>query len=217
MEEGIKIAQSKSHPGKVEQWKKELLRIAVAEKDTAAIRLYTKYFAFSQWFSPAYYQQWKETFTQQEWKVVIESHLNETIKKVTDEWMKNKHKMWRPTAYPPLLQYVGSIYIMEKYWDRLLKLVQQANDLNITLEYHPHLVKNYPAELLAIYLPAFEEYGTQANDRSAYADLDWKMKKIITDIPEGKEKIIAIAKRLITKFSVKPRRPAMIEELTKVL
>ena len=116
-----------------------------------------------------------------------------------------------------MLQTLAPIYILEKYWDRLLALVQQVNNLNTTLEYHQQLLKDYPSELLAIYLPALEEYGVHANGRGEYADLVNKMKKIIKDIPEGERKILNIAKRLKERFSVKPRRPAMIEELDKIL
>ena len=147
----------------------------------------------------------------------MEKYINETIQKVTEEWTKNKHKLWRPTSYPPLLHSLAPIYIQEKYLDRLLTLVQQVNNLNTTLEYHQHLVKDYPSELLVIYLPALEEYGVQANGRDEYTDLVNKMKKIIKDIPEGERKILNIAKRLKERFSVKPRRPAMIEELDKIL
>lgn len=215
--EGIKIAESKAHPGTVAQWEKELLRIAMLEKDTATIRHYTKHFSFDRGFSVEYYQQWKNTFTAPEWKATIENYINETIQNVREEWNKNKHKSWRPASYPPLLQTLAPIYILEKYWDRLLALVQQVNNLNTTLEYHQQLLKDYPSELLAIYLPALEEYGVHANGRGEYTDLVNKMKNIIKDIPQGERKILNIAKRLKERFSVKPRRPAMIEELDKIL
>jgi hypothetical protein len=215
--EGIKVAEGKAHPGTVGQWKKELLRIAVLEKDSATIRNYTKYFAFDRGFSAEYYKQWKNTFSDTVWKETIEQHIVEIIEEVTADWNKNKHKLWQSPSYPPLLQRLAPIYMQEKNWDRLLALVQQANNLNTILEYHQYLLKDYPSELLAIYLPALEEFGVRANSRDEYAELVRKMTKIIKDIPEGKQKILAIAKKLKQKFSVKPRRPAMIEELDKIL
>jgi uncharacterized Zn finger protein len=213
---GIKVAENKEHPGTVAQWHKELLRIAALEKDIPTVRRHTKHYAFDRWFSEEYYNQWKATFTAAEWREEIEKHIEETIHQVTKEWNSGKNKFWKP-VHPPLLSSLAPIYIQEKYWDRLLPLVQQANNLNTTLEYHSHLVKEYPDELLAIYLPALEEHGLKSNSRSEYADLVSKMKKIIKDIPQGKEKILDTAKRLKEKFSSKPRRPAMIEELNKIL
>ncbi len=212
--DGIKIAEAKSHPGTVSQWQKELLRIAVLEKDITAIRNYTKGFAFDRGFSIEYYNQWKNTFATHEWKPIVEDHIDKVTARVMKEWGKNE--MWHP-AHPPLLQNLAPIFILEKYWNRLLVLVQQANNLNTTLEYHQHLVKAYPSELLTIYLPALEDYGVRANNRDEYADLVKKMKRVMKDIPEGKEKILLVAKKLKERFSTKPRRPAMIDELSKIV
>lgn len=116
---GIKIAESKGHPGTVGQWEEELLRIAVLEKDTTTIRHYTKLFAFDRWFSAKYYNQWKATFNAMEWQGEIEKHIQKVTQEVTKEWSSGKNKFWKP-AYPPLLQKLAPIYIEEKYWDRLL-------------------------------------------------------------------------------------------------
>lgn len=213
--EGIKVAESKDHPGTVKEWREQLLHIAMLEKDITTVRYYTKYFAFDRGFSTEYYNQWKASFTVAEWKEEIEKHIKETIHRVTNEWNSSKNKFWK-TAHPHFLPSLAPIYIQEKYWDRLLPLIQQANNLNTTLEYHSHLVKKYPDELMAIYLPALEKYGLESNSRSEYADLANKMKKIIKDIPQGKKKVLDLAKRLKDRFSSKPRRPAMIEELNKL-
>ena len=211
--DGIKAAEEKKHPGTVDQWQKELLRIAVLEKDTKTVRHYTKYFAFDRWFNKEYYNQWKKTYSPSEWTPVIENTIDEKIKKITQEHQKNKSKSWYQLN-PPLLQEMAPIYIEEHYWDRLLQLVLKENNLDTVLRYHEHLVKTYPLELLTVYLPLFEVSGDNANDRSKYADLVIKMKKIIKDIPDGKAKITAIAQNLKIKYA---RRPAMIDELNKIL
>ncbi len=216
--EGIKIAESKSHSGTVNEWMKELLRIATLEKDINVVRKYAKYFALSPWsVNNEYYNQWKKTFTTDEWKQTIENHISETIHKITEERKRSKNSIWQPSAYTSILSSLAPIYIQEKYWDRLLKLVQQENNLGTTLQYHQYLIKDYPNELLAIYIPALEDYGINANSRSEYADLVRKMQKIIKDIPNGKNDVLNIAKRLRDRFSIKPRRPAMIEELDILL
>ncbi len=211
--DGIELAESQHHPGTVALWQKELLHLAVLEHDTDTIRLYTRHFALDGWFKAEYYKQWKAAYPPAEWKAVIEKYIKETIDKITKDWKSSKHQYWRP-AHPPLLQKLAPIYIQEQYWDRLLELVQKENNLETTLSYHEYLAPRYPAELLDIYLAAFEEYGQSADGRSAYASLAKKMKKVMQDIPAGKEQIQNIARHLIAQF---PRRPAMIEELKKVL
>jgi hypothetical protein len=82
------------------------------------------------------------------------------------------------------------------------------------MRYHDYLAPHYPAELLHIYLPALEIQGDKASDRSQYSQLAGLMKKLIKDIPVSKEQIIAVAQKLKIKY---PRRPAMVDELNKLL
>ncbi|WP_181163810.1 SWIM zinc finger family protein [Pontibacter mangrovi] len=213
IKEGIRVAESKDHPGTVHQWETQLLELAVLEKDIPTIRLYTRQFAFSNWFHRDYYKQWKATYPAEEWQAVIENYIQETIEEITRNWKKQKNNYWRPD-YPPLLEKLAPIYTQEQYWDRLLELVQKENKLGTTLGYHAYLAKRFPTEYLALYLPAFEQYGQEANGRSEYATLARYMKKAMQDIPQGKEQIQHIARSLMAQF---PRRPAMQEELRKVL
>jgi hypothetical protein len=211
--EGIRLAEQKGHPGTVAQWQKELLRIAVLENDVDTIRYYAKLFAFDRGFDREYFAQWKKTYSPVEWKEIIEKHLQETTAAITLAHEKKKGSPW----YSPnlrLLPALAPIYITEKYWDRLLALVQQENQLENILRFHKYLVKLYPSELLEIYLPAFERHGDQVNNRKEYADLARAMKKVMEDIPAGKEKIQAVARGLKAKYA---RRPAYVEELNAVL
>jgi hypothetical protein len=132
---------------------------------------------------------------------------------VTKEHNSNKNKSWHSPNLR-FLAFLAPIYIAEEYWDRLLLLVQQDNQLETVLRYHQHLAKKHPTDLLEIYLTAFEREGDKVGKRRDYADLASKMEKVINDIPEGKEKIRAIAVKLKSKY---PRRPAMIDELNRIL
>jgi hypothetical protein len=122
--------------------------------------------------------------------------------------------MWNLPTSSLVLREIAPVYIHEKFWDRLLALVQKEADIDIILEYHRHLFKEYPRELIGIYLPAFERNADRCNGRSEYKELAGKMKMVIKDIPDAKSTIIALAKELIQKY---PRRPAMIEELNKIV
>jgi hypothetical protein len=211
--DGIKVAESNHHPGTVAEWEKALLQVAAREKDTPSIRNYSKKLAFDNWFNTEYYNQWKKTFTADEWPAVIEAHIAETTEKVIREHGKNNNRLWRSSG-PPLLKNLASIYIEENYWDRMLALIKKETYLEDVWEYHPYLSKPYPAELIEIYIPLFTRAADNANSRSHYAELAAKMKKVIKDIPSGKEKITALARNLQLKY---PRRPAMVQELNSVL
>lgn len=211
--EGIKIAEKKKEPGTVVSWQKELLRIAVVENDRETIRYYTKYFAFDRGFDKVYYDQWKTTFAIDEWKAGIEKYIEEAKSNAELRFQESKGKAWC-SIDTLLLDLLAPIYIEEKYWDRLIILVSKEPDLDRLFVYNKYLVKKYPEQLLATYIPAFERYGDIVGHRKGYSDLAIRMKTVINAIPEGKDKIIAVAKKLVQKY---PRRPAMIEELNAVI
>jgi uncharacterized Zn finger protein len=211
--EGIEIARKKDHLGTVKEWEEELLRVAVLENDKEKIRHYTKLFAFDGGFDLGYYNQWKNTFSVPEWEEEIEKYIGEKIASVEQQYQKNKSSVW----YSPdtlLLDLLSPIYIEEKYWDRLLALMSRETDLDRLLRYHNYLIKIYPVQLLAIYIPAFERKGDVVGNRREYANLAINMEKVIRAIPEGKDKIIAVAEEINRKY---PRRPAMIAELNSVI
>jgi hypothetical protein len=193
--DGITLAEEKNHPGTVNKWKEALLRIAVAENDTETIRSLCCYFMFDSGFSTDYYRQWKQTFPATEQKDAIECVIAEKI---------DEKKQWS----------LGSLYVEEQMWDRLLEMLQVDNNLYFLEEYHDHLVKRYPKELLALYIPQFTILGNRVGNRSQYAELAGKMKRVLKDIPEAKEPITALINELISR---KPRRPALIDELNRVL
>lgn len=211
--EGIEVARKRDHPGTVTLWEKELLHIAVLENDRETVRHYTKHFAFDRGFHLIYYNQWKSSFDIAEWEQEIEKYIEEIIASVELQYQKGKGKAWySPDAL--LLGLLAPIYIEEKHWDRLLSLMSKDIDLDRLLQYHHYLLNIYPIQLLALYLPAFERKGDIVGNRREYADLAMKMIMVIETIPEGKDEVIAVAAELCRKY---PRRPAMIEELNRVI
>lgn len=208
--EGIRIAESKKHPGTVAEWEKKYLEIAFLEKDIDKIRHYTKYFAFDRGFSQQYYNLWKSTFTETEWKTEIEGYIAEVKGRIINKADKN------PIWYSPtLLQLIAlaPIYIEEKFWDRLFDLVKKDGRLDTLIDYHHYLLPLYSEELLNMYLKGLKEFGEKASGRSDYARLVDIMQQVINDIPEGKEQILALAREMRLQYN---RRPAMIDELSKL-
>lgn len=210
--EGIKIAEAKRHSGTVFQYEKKLLAIAVLEKDIQLERYFSRKFALYGTLDSTYYNQWKNTYSKEEWTQTIEEVIVGITKKVT-ETVRNNTFSNSNYLNVSLLYSLGSIYIMENYWDRLLTLVQKQENLTTILTYYPHLLKAYPNELLDILIPVLEREGDKSEGRSQYKDLANKMKSIMKDYPQEKERILEIAQKLKIKY---PRRPAMLEELNKL-
>jgi hypothetical protein len=209
--DGIEIAEAKNHPGTVKEWRKDLLQIAVLEKEIHSIRTISKTLAFDRWFNRMFYNQWKSTFPDDDWKSVIEETIVERTAETTAEYKRLFRNL--NNLNHALLRELGPIFIEEKYLDRLLNLVQKVRSLKTVLEYHPFLYPHFPDELIEMYVPMFLKKGETANDRSGYADLVREMKKVIKDIPSGAAQIKAVAQQLREKF---PRRPAMLDELSRL-
>ena len=210
--EGIKTAETKKHSGTVFQFKKKLLAIAVLEKDIQLERYFSRKFALGQTLDSTYYKQWKSTYSKEEWIQTIEELILEVTKKINDTLKNNIFHNYN-SLNTNLLYRLGPIYIQENYWDRLLALVQKQENLITILTYYPYLIKIYPNELLDIIISVFEKEGDKSEGRSQYKDLANKMKSIIKDYPQDKERILEVARKLKFKY---PRRPAMREELDKL-
>ena len=212
--DGIEIAAKNNHPGTIAHWQKELLRIAFLEKDEEAIRHYSKYFAFDRGFNIEYYRIWKNTFLPENWKNVIELHIQQSIDAATDVYELNRKRGWQAQSMLSLLSAVASIYLEERYLDRLMALVKQETALERILYYHEVLLNDYRSDLLNVYLPALKIAAAKVSDRNQYRHLVNQMKKIIKDIPEGTQQMSDLAKELSTTYW---RRRAMVEELTKFI
>ncbi|MFD1188510.1 SWIM zinc finger family protein [Pontibacter rugosus] len=211
--EGIAIAEGKNHAGTVDSWQKTLLRIAELENDVPTIRRYAQHFALSRWFDKEYYNQWKATYTQAEWQAVITQYIAETISKIEGQWEAGKRKYnWQ--GEPPLLERLGPTYVQEAYWQELLQLVQKESQLHNLIAYNAYLAPRYPQEMLKLYVAAFAKVCVQANSRSNYANLAYKMQQVMLELPEAREEILALALQLQEQY---PRRKAMIEEFNKIL
>lgn len=206
---GIQIAEKENLKGTVRDWEKELLRIAEIENDVLSMRKYYKQFAFDHMFNKQYYNQWKNTFSADEWGNIIEEEIEKKIQEAVNYHKKNK---WG-SLDSEILSKLAPFYIEEQYWDRLFALVKKETRLDQILQYHKYLSPCYPVELMEIYLPALEAYADNTSDRSGYAAMVSKIEMILADIPAGKDQIIALVKQLRIKYV---RRPAMIDELSKL-
>lgn len=208
--EGIEIAERKQHPGTIHQWEEVLLRIAQLENDTPTYRFFAKRFAFERGFHPKFYQQWKSSFPSEEWPEVIEQHIQSVI---AEETAKPRKFVWDSLEIA-LFKRLAPIYIAENQWERLLHLIPADPGEHILELVHPYLAGRYPQKMLALYLSLLDSMGDKANSRGDYQRLAALMKKIKQDIEGSHSAIDELAAALILKY---PRRPAMKEELGKVL
>lgn len=207
---GIGIAESKGHPGTVRQWEEVLLRIAQLENDLDTFRFFAKRFAFNRGLNPEFYQKWKSSFPPEEWPEVIGQHIQSVI---TEETAKPRKFAW-DSLENALFNSLAPIYIAEQQWERLLHLIPPNPSEHTLALVHPHLAGRYPKEMLALYLKLLELMADKTSNRSQYQNLAALMKKVKKDIEGSHAAIDELAASLIQQY---PRRPAMREELGRVL
>ena len=197
-EEGIEIANKKRHPGTTNYWHEKLLETAKLEKNNTGIRKWTEVLFNNSYHNMDYYQQLKATYTNKEWVEKCEFILDD---------IKEKNKFGGLSA----AQEIADIFVTEKYYDRLLKLMQlNADKIELIDGYSKHLIKLYPDELIKLYAQSIKKYAEQTG-RSFYNQVV-KYMKTLTSISNSENTI----KELITFFkqTYKNRR-AMMEVLNK--
>ncbi|MFC5408083.1 SWIM zinc finger domain-containing protein [Larkinella bovis] len=212
IQEGIQRAEEKRHPGTVRQWNEQLLKIAYLEHDIPGIRRLTKAFAFDQGsVSIPYYRQWKQTFSDAEWRIEYETLIRSIVEAAEKESRQHK-AYWFYTTHTLFYQ-LEPLYVEEKQWLALLDLVQKGPRLDQLERVYPHLVTRFPAEVLALYLPLLEEFGKTAQDRSDYRQVAQLIQKLKHDLPESIPVMNALVQQLKDR---NPRRPAFLEELNRI-
>ena len=160
--EGIRIAEGKKHPGTVSKWEEQLLIIAEAEHATNEIRRLTKRFAFDSRFDVRYFRRWKATFPPDEWADEYRFLIERIRQKEADE-AKNRRSGWGYNVADALFFSLSPVLIEEKQWADLLALVQQAPRLDFLKQTLPYLAKPYPAEMLALFMPAIRNVAESAS------------------------------------------------------
>ena len=141
-----------------------------------------------------YYQTVKETFAggDAEWPVFLQNLLD------------------RMERAPRAQDAYTRILIEERRFDSLLAYVRKAPPRIET--YYGALLPHFPGEVRELFLAYIEFRAEQSNNRKDYADVS-RIIRLLQRIG-GKEEAYAISKQLLAKF---PRRPAMREELEKIV
>lgn len=193
--DGIK-QDEKNKPGLVRIWYNWLLKIALAQKDKEKISIYAR-LLFIDNFSHEqdYYQILKKNVPSEGWNNFVEDIIREIQK--TNHWQN--------------FGLIARIFILEKWWNRLLLLLQQNPSLGTIENYEKHLSKNYAPELVELYATQVVEYMQDNVGRNYYQTACRYLRRMIKlGGRETAEKIILIFR---TQY---PKRKALMDELNRV-
>lgn len=206
--EGLIIAEQSDHAGIIFSWQKQLLRIADLESDTVTTRELSYLLAFEGIFNAEYYLKWKSTFPAHQWQAELVRLVENVVEAVELEAQQESANHWW-SKNQTLLSRLAPIYIEEKLWHPLFKLVEAYPSLEALLRYMHFLADDYESEVAEMLCLALILAGDKADSRSAYAQIASQMKDIIHLMPDRKPQILAAAQELRYKY---PRRKAMLDE-----
>ncbi|MBX7109338.1 MAG: hypothetical protein K1X61_11880 [Chitinophagales bacterium] len=180
------------------EWDILILKIALLENDQRTIRQ-TGLRLFYDRFNIEYYRHVKSTYESEKWAAEVEKIIS-SLKAETHFGL-------------PGFRALAAIYTEEKYWPRLLALVQKNASLEFVETYYDLLKDRFPQELADIYRVALRRYAEQNMGREHYEYMV-KMLRKIQSLPTG----ISIAKSLTNEFKVKySNRRNMVKALNKLV
>ena len=193
--DGIKYDEQ-DKPGLVKKWYDWLLEIALIQKDTIKIIEYARFRLINNFgASKDYYAILKQNIEPNKWEEFLEDIVKEITPKET--WKYN--------------ELVRTIYINEKWWDRLFLLLKQNTSLENIENNEKYLSKDYSTELIQLYSERLVIYVDRFIGRNHYQTACRylrRMKKL-----GGNEEV----KFLIEQFKANhPKRKALLDELSRV-
>ncbi len=200
--DAINIAKEKNHSGTESKWKDQLIRVAQVEQDVTTERQLLVEAFFEEYNAMEYYDMLKKTYSEKDWPQTREQLINEISLPKYNKRNSNKQNL------------LAQIFTKEKFWDRLLALLQQEDtSIHLVIKFGPYLHKNYPAEILELYKPMMIQSAKHTRGRSHYRQLAHDLRSLLK-IKGGRE----VVKELLAIFRTNyANRPAMMDELEAVL
>lgn len=128
-----------------------------------------------------------------------------------DEWEKQRERAFEKLAPLPDAN-LAPLFLSEKLYDRLLQNVLDSRRIDRIQEYEEVLKPLYPQELLDQYEKLIQFKAKSASNRSQYRAVVRDL-KAMKKYPGGEE----VVRKIVEDWqSVYNRRPAMIDELSKL-
>lgn len=194
--DGIAEAQKKKEWGTERDWMKKLLHIYELQNDTTAqVEMSRSLFVFVSG-SMEYYQKLKKLIPANEWKPFLQQLLHDTKMRDLDFGHST----------------LGDIYVEEKDWDALFKLVSTSYKRMDALDnYSYHLRNSHSPQLLDIYVEDLQQYASKNIGRNHYERIA-KAMTCMQKLQGGKKRTAELANEFRIKYK---KRPAMIETLSR--
>lgn len=192
LREGISIAEDEGTLGTMHKWKLQLFDVL---KETGKnVREIAADLAFSTSLSLPHYEAWKATFSAAEWP----HEFNRLLARLSGQYSLR-----------------AEILEHEQEFDRLLALLQQHLSLYMMERFAPSFPEPYHDQIVACYLKIFAAEINKASNRKQYRQLLNQLKVLRRQYSAQRQAMEDFADEIRERYSEKPRRPALLEELDR--
>ena len=194
--DGIAVAKKKGEWVTERDWMEKLLHIYELQNDTTAqAEMSRRLFVFVNG-SLEYYQKLKKLIPTDKWKPYLQQLLHDTKMRDLDFGHST----------------LGDIYVEEKDWDALFKLVSASYQrLDALDNYSYHLRNSHSSQLLDIYVEDLQQYASKNVGRNYYERIA-KAMTCMQKLQGGKERTAKLANEFRMKYK---KRPAMMDTLSR--
>lgn len=196
LDEGIRLAEKEDKEGTVCEWQEKKLAIYEKLNNTVAVIDICRQLFLLTHGDLAYYKKLKKLIPETNWKVFLESMMQET-KFHGSAYFINKNK--------------ADIYVYEKDNNALFHLLESKTTIGLDdlMQYAPHLRETHSVALLTMFSTELKVYAERNMGRKYYEYIA-KVLKIMQKLKGGDTTVL----QLVSEFRVMyKRRPAMMEEL----
>lgn len=194
------VAHDSELLGLVSDWHKWELKVYRQIGDKANILRLSRHFFFEgggwgqrEYSMEAMYSQMKSVVSEDEWSKYVETLINDAMKKRNDSTR------------------LLFVYTQEKMWDRYMDYLRKTPSV-YNLDDAPKKVRVlYKEEFISLYVSCVNQYFQNASNRNEYSIGVGMLKKLIGYGGEAEAYKIAEEQKVR-----RPRRPAMIDELSRL-
>ena len=193
LREGISIAEDEGTLGTLHKWKLQLFDVL---KETGKnVREIAADLAFSTSLSLPHYEAWKATFSAAKWP----HEFNRLLARLSGQY----------SLQAEILEH-------EQEFDLLLALLQQHLLLLYPMDrFAPSFPEPYHDQIVACYLKIFAAEINKASNRKQYRQLLNQLKTLRRQYSAQWQAMEDFADEIRERYSEKPRRPALLEELDR--
>lgn len=220
--QGIDIAKEEGHTGTVIKWQKQLVNVILQAGDlpvqtdmTEIIRQNCKSLAFDglRKIDEYYYKKWRDSYPPDEWQTVI-SAQQDSLRRLIQRHNPQPTHSFQVGGFELFL--LAQTYSLEADTKALIELLKSYPHASLLKDYQDQIIAADAAWLIDFYKQQWTQRIEQVNGRKEYKELAGDIQRMLAALPAATTMWKPLVKEWQRRFSEYPRKPALLDELSKI-